>query len=590
VLALTSFLGIARWVGVKAPLAVVLVGLSALLEGTALLALAPVFNHQLGASRSSAGFAEHLAQSIGAPPGGEAVFWVGLFVVFGLAAAGVRMAGDAVLLWTRTRVEEISRNRMTTALMHMKWEAFAELPLSEIGRSIYQECWHIGVGVQYALQALGLFLAFFCYLAVAALLSPGLTAAAVAVGVVLALGVRGMSRRARSHAERFMAINADFGNRIQDLFGNLKFYRSTGMSDAVGEMGAALFRVFARSYWRAFVLSPLARSCLEIAALCFVSIILYAGVAGGAVDLGETIIFLGLFFRAAPRLNTLNETLFQTSIYINWYSDWRARLAFAEQNREVDPGPREVQLREAICLRGVHFLYPKREHHALNDLDLCIGAREFVAIVGPSGSGKSTVLDLVTGVLRPTAGRIEVDGVDLAEISLEAWRRRLGIVLQETPLFPGTVLDNVVWGSRDRDEKRAAMCLQHAHAAEIIARLPGGLDGDVGERGLRLSGGERQRVALARALYRDPDLLILDEATSALDSIAEEEVLTALRDLKGRFAIVIVSHRLAAVRDADRIVVLSGGKVVEQGPWSELVARPDGFMREMARRQDLLVS
>jgi len=588
--ALASFLGIARWVGLKAPVAVLLVGFSALLEGSALLALAPVFNRHLAAGQSGLGFTGRLAQAVRISPEHQTLFWLSLFVVFGLLGAAVRMGADSLLLWIRTRVEETGRNRMTVALMRMKWEAFAELQLGEVGKSIYQECWNMGSGVQYTLQTLGLFLAFFFYLAVAALVSPLLTAGALLVGAVLAWAVRTMSGRARSHAERFMTLNADFANRILELFSNLKFYRSTGMAEKAGEIGAAMFRGFAHSYFRAFALSPVARSCLEVAALLFVALILYAGITGAETNLGETIVFLGLFFRATPRLSTLHDTLFQANMCVNWYREWRTRLAFAERNREADSGVCEPQLHDAICVRGVRFTYPSRQQPALDGLDLCIGAREFVAIVGPSGSGKSTVLDLVTGVLRPSAGRIEVDGTDLAEISLDSWRHGLGVVLQETPLFFGTILDNVAWGSRDRDETRALLCLQRANAVDILARLPGGLHGEVGDRGLQLSGGERQRLALARALYREPRILILDEATSALDSLAEEEVLKALRNLKGHCAILMVSHRLTTVRDADRILVLSGGRLIEEGDWATLMARPHGVMREMAERQDLLLS
>jgi ATP-binding cassette, subfamily C, bacterial len=585
--AVFEFLPVARWAGGRAYGAVGLVGLAALLEGTALVALAPIFNQQLSADANMAGATLRLAQLLSIAPGNILPFSLALFAAFGLCSAAVRTAADSLLLWIRTRVEEITRNRMTDALMRVRWEAFAEVKLGEIGKSIYQESWYIGVGVQVTLQALGLLVAVLLYLGIAALISPSLTAIALLLGAGLAFAVRALSRRARSHTERFMTLNSDLSNRVQELFSNLKFYRSAGMVNKAREIGGQLFRGFAHSYFRAYVLSPMARFFVEGAALLFIAFILYAGLVVSQTDLAGIIIFLALFLRASPRINTLQDLLFQAGTYLGWYRDWKKRLDFAEKNVELDSGTAEVDFHDQVSIDSVCVTYPGRDRPALEGVNARIGAREFVAIVGPSGSGKSTIIDLVTGVLRPTAGQVNVDGTDLLKISLDAWRRRIGIVLQETPLFYGTVLDNVTWGAGHKDEARALASLERAHASHIIAKIDGGLHGEVGERGARLSGGERQRLALARALYRKPQILILDEATSALDSLAEQEILKAIRALKGGCAILVVAHRLSAVRDADRILVLEQGRIVEQGDWPTLMRRPDGVLRAMAQRQNV---
>jgi len=204
-----------------------------------------------------------------------------------------------------------------------------------------------------------------------------------------------------------------------------------------------------------------------------------------------------------------------------------------------------------------------------------------VAFVGPSGSGKTTLLDLVLGLLPPTSGVLELDDVNLADVDRSWWQQRIGLVMQETPIFQGTLLDNIAWLDDEPDRDRALECAQRAHMTDVLAALPEGLDTPVGHRGSRLSGGQRQRVALARALYREPWVLVLDEATSALDAASELVIKEALADLKGQISIVLVAHQLRIVDVADEILVLEHGRVVERGTWSTLAGEPGGHFRTL---------
>jgi ATP-binding cassette subfamily B protein len=196
------------------------------------------------------------------------------------------------------------------------------------------------------------------------------------------------------------------------------------------------------------------------------------------------------------------------------------------------------------------------------------------------------LLDLVTGLLQPTAGAVRLNGVDLADVDLRDWRSHIGFVMQDAPVFHTTVLENIAWGDPAPDETRAARAVEMANLADVIAGLPDGLHTEVGQKGGRFSGGQRQRLALARALYREPWLLILDEATSALDAESEQVIQAALASLRGSCSMLIVAHRLKTVQIADRILVLNTGEVVQQGTWSELLAA-DGPFRRQAVAQGL---
>ncbi|MER6675303.1 ABC transporter ATP-binding protein [Streptomyces sp. NPDC000983] len=238
---------------------------------------------------------------------------------------------------------------------------------------------------------------------------------------------------------------------------------------------------------------------------------------------------------------------------------------------EDNEGKKELTaLRGAVTFQDVGLAYDGGRA-AVRDFDLSVAPGETIALVGASGAGKSTVLNLVIGFIRPTSGRILLDGTDMNTLDLRTYRRFVSVVPQESILFDGTIRENVAYGMDDADEESVRTALRDANALEFVERMPQGLDTLVGERGARLSGGQRQRLAIARALIRDPRVLVLDEATSALDTRSEALVQQALaRLMRGRTTFV-VAHRLSTVRGADRIVVMADGRAEEIGTHEELM-------------------
>ncbi|MGB5451614.1 MAG: ABC transporter transmembrane domain-containing protein, partial [Sedimenticolaceae bacterium] len=225
-----------------------------------------------------------------------------------------------------------------------------------------------------------------------------------------------------------------------------------------------------------------------------------------------------------------------------------------------------------VAFRGVGFSYPSRpDQHVIDGLDLIVEPGETVALVGPSGAGKSTLLQLLLRYYDPQVGRVELDGVDLRRADPDEVRRRIAIVPQEPVIFGATARENIAYGM-DVSDADIQAAVDAAHAREFIDRLPDGLDTYLGERGVRLSGGQKQRIAIARALLRDPAVLLLDEATSALDAHSEKAVQLALEELMEGRSTLVIAHRLATVRKADRIVVMQGGRIVAMGRHEALVA------------------
>ena len=216
------------------------------------------------------------------------------------------------------------------------------------------------------------------------------------------------------------------------------------------------------------------------------------------------------------------------------------------------------------------------KHDVLNDIDFEILNGEFVGIVGESGSGKTTLVDLMLGLLDPTGGRVVVDDLDLSDLQRVAWRRRLGYVPQDVTLFHDSVYNNITAYRPDVTEADVLWASKIAQASDFIEKFERGYDHVVGDRGIRLSGGQRQRLALARALATRPNFLLLDEATSSLDGHAEHEFQMALENVRSQMTIIAIAHRIPTVMRADRVIVVSEGKIVESGPPLELLKVPEG--------------
>jgi subfamily B ATP-binding cassette protein MsbA len=240
-------------------------------------------------------------------------------------------------------------------------------------------------------------------------------------------------------------------------------------------------------------------------------------------------------------------------------------------------------LRGHILFESVIFAYPGSQH-VIHGIDLEIQPGEVLALVGPSGAGKSTLFNLIPRFYDPTSGFVQIDGLDLRQVTLASLRGQIGYVPQETQLFSGTIRENLRYGKLDASDEEIEEAVRAANVEEFIENLPDGFDTVVGERGVKLSGGQRQRIAIARAILKDPRILLLDEATSSLDSESEGLVQEALDRLMVNRTTVIIAHRLSTVHRANRIAVLDAGYLVELGSHAELMAA-DGLYARLYRMQ-----
>jgi ABC transporter fused permease/ATP-binding protein len=417
--------------------------------------------------------------------------------------------------------------------------------------------------------------------------SPRLTAVMLAVVPAVAIGAVVYGRRIRALSKKYQDAVADAGHAAEEALSAIRTVRSFAAEEAeAARYGAAVDHAFrlARTRAGAAAIFIGAASAGVFAAIAVV--LGYGGllVAQGQLTAGALTAFLVYTLLIAMGLGTLADL---------WAEAMRG-LGAAERVFEltdrvaampISGGRRLDRVEGRLALEGVGFAYPQRpEVKVLEGVELAIRPGEVVALVGPSGAGKSTVGALVVRLYDPIRGRVTLDGVDLRELDPAWLRRTVGVVSQEPVLFSTSVAENVRYGRPDATDAEVREAVRAANAEHFVAAFPDGLDTRVGERGQQLSGGQKQRIAIARALLKDPRILLLDEATSALDAESEALVQDALtRLMKGRTAIVI-AHRLSTVAGADRVVVLDGGRIVEEGPHAGLLARRGTYARLVERQ------
>ncbi len=304
------------------------------------------------------------------------------------------------------------------------------------------------------------------------------------------------------------------------------------------------------------------------------AVVLWRGSAlilAGAMTAGTLTVFisyLASFFKPVQDLAKLTNTIAMASVGVDRVN----ALLTAETSVEEKPEAVEPEkIKGAISFERVAFSYDS-ETPVLRDVTFEVKPGQLVGVVGHTGSGKSSLVSLIPRFYDPSMGTVRIDGVDLRDYKLHELRRQIAYVLQDTVLFRGTIRDNIAFGRPEADHDEIVEMAKLANAHEFISEMPQGYDSPVGERGLTLSGGQRQRIGIARALIRDSPILILDEPTAALDAESEHQVMSALQRLMDGRTVITIAHRLSTIRDADKIVVLEEGRVVEEGSHTELLA------------------
>ena len=389
--------------------------------------------------------------------------------------------------------------------------------------------------------------------------------------------MRFSARRLRPMYDNLEEAYGRYSSHQIDAIRGIEVVKALAAEESLRTLMLTRFQALADRIFRTQFLVLLYQGSLQLVSFASFGLFLIVGaieVVQGQLTLGQFVAFNALIALAsAPVLALLSlwDEFQYAGILVGRLDD----VLGQEPEQGTEPSLRPVTtLAGRVELRNVGFRYGHDGSPAiLENLTMTVEAGETIAIVGRSGSGKTTLIKLLSGLIEPTEGAILFDGFELRTLDYRTLRRQIGFVLQESYLFDDTIAGNIAFGEENIDPERVEWAAKAANAHEFVARLPLAYETRVGESGMRLSGGQQQRIAIARSLYHKPPVLLFDEATSALDSESERAVKHSLDDLLAGRTSFVIAHRLSTIRDADRIIVLDRGRLVEQGTHDELIAR-----------------
>lgn len=402
----------------------------------------------------------------------------------------------------------------------------------------------------------------------------------------LALTLRTISRRIRKIVRESQETLGKMISRVQETYEAERLVKVSNTYDfeekRFAEVNEHIFKLTFKNIKMTAVTTPVTQMLTMVAIACVVGMALYEA-QKGLLTIGEFITFLSaLLLMKAPiqHLSGLNGTFASISVAAKSIFDT------IDAEREKDDGP-DLLIQPGggtVTFENVTVVYPGKDAPTLKSFSLEIKQGERVALVGQSGSGKTTLVNLIARFLEPSEGRILIDGQDISKVSHRSLRRQMAFVTQDVVLFDSTLKDNLTYGLGNVTECDIQKALEVASLTELVQALPEGLETRVGEGGNMLSGGQKQRVSIARAFLKNAPILIMDEATSALDSKTEQQVVKAMNRLREGRTCITVAHRLGSVMEANRVFVMSAGKVIEEGSPQKLI-QMKGFFYRAAKDQ-----
>ena len=493
-------------------------------------------------------------------------------------------------IWLSADVNERVNHHLRMSLCRQLFEVgyayIARIDQGQLFNTVQGETYR----VSQALTALSLLIGALCtatvFMVLLLLISWQMTSAVVIGALLASLIVRLITRRGQQLGIEAVQAWDGLAERVMEMLNGMRMIRIFAQErrelERFEQASDQTRLVGRRADILVYMISPL----MEVIYLPPLFGVLAIGIVTG-VAAPTMIAFLILVYRTLPQIKNVDAGRVQL-VRFGGTVDAVDRMLRRDDKPYLRSGNRRFDgLRSGITFERVSFAYTRGdERAALHEVDLHLAKGETVAVVGPSGAGKSTLVNLLCRLYDPAVGRILIDGVALTEFEPTSWRRRIALAGQGAELMSGTIRDNIAFGRFDATDAEIVAAARQARAHEFIEALPAGYATAVGPRGTRLSGGQAQRIGLARALLRAPDLLILDEATNALDNPTELAIQQTLEALSGQVTMVVVAHRFSTLRNADRVIVLADGRVVEEGRPSELM-RARGAFADLAAGQAL---
>ena len=401
---------------------------------------------------------------------------------------------------------------------------------------------------------------------------------AVFSGVILLIIFLKMNSFVR-HLSRISASeNSNLNKWLVQILHGFKYLVSTNQMINLKNNITSSINILTSNQIKTGIAGAFTQSIREPLAVVLIIIIIYFQLIVFQQRLEPILVSIALFYRA------LNSTLaLQSSFQASFQDIGSMELINKEYKNQIIFGVKNgnkeiINFKKAIEFKNVLFTYKNSKTSCLRNINIKIKAKSTVGIVGESGSGKTTLVDLITLLNDSTDGTIFIDGISSTEINKNIWRNKIGYISQDTIVFDDTIANNInMWNEDSMRKKRLIEVAEQANILDFINSLPKGFDTEVGDRGVQLSGGQKQRIFIARELYRKPNILILDEATSALDTKAESKIQKSIENIRGELTIIIIAHRIATIRNVDKLLFIENGEITQMGSYDELKAKSKSF-------------
>ncbi len=580
-----------QYAGPALYMTLLIMGVMSLLDGFAVLLLIPLISttgiidfHIEGAALNSiVEFVGRISALLGGLPGILTIYLI-LVVLQQVLARKVHVYNASL----RHGFFQHLRVKTYDALLHANWRFFMKHRNSDIIHILTAEIGRVGAGTNSFLQLVSHFFFTVIQIGVAFWLSPSITIFLLLSGAVLLLFFHGFLKRSVSLGRRNFILGEQYLAGITDQINGMKDVKANTLEGS-------------RLNWFKYVTGEIRREQMEFTKLKATSQMYYKIIASVLIVLliftslqlfqaqaAQLLLIVVIFSRLWPRVTSMQGSMEEIAAVLPAFKEVRALTEEAQAAKEwgAEADVRPLKVEKEMRLENVSFSYEEGKI-ALKNATVTFPMNYMTAVVGKSGSGKSTLVDVLLGLHRPQQGEVRVDDKRLTNESIPALRQTISYVPQDPFLFHGSVKDNMQLVSPEASETDIWEALQFASAAEFVEKLPEGLHTLLGDRGVRLSGGERQRLVLARAVLRKTSILILDEATSALDSENELHIQRALENLRGRMTVIVIAHRLSTIRNADQVIVLEDGRIIEQGSYQNLARTSDGAFHGLLKKQQV---
>ncbi|PGK22487.1 multidrug ABC transporter [Priestia megaterium] len=471
-------------------------------------------------------------------------------------------------------------------LLQANWAFYLKKRKSDIINIMTNETFHVSAGINLFLQLLSSLIFTLIQIGIAFYLSVKMTSFILFFGLVLIFFSRKFIKNSQELGKITFELTQTYLAGITDHFNGIKDIKSNSLEDSHLSWFLSLSKKMEQNRIELTTLNTTSQMIFKVVSAFLIAIFVFLSIKMFTAQPAQLMLVMVIFTRLWPRFTGIQSNLEQLGATIPSFKVLlelqNECLEAKELNSQDYKNIQPIEIKHGLDCHNVYFRYNQNEDiYALKKINVHIPSNHMTAIVGRSGAGKSTLIDILMGLNQPDRGEVTIDHLPLTNDHLFSLRKSISYIPQDPFLFNATIRENLTIIDPNTSQEKIWEALEFAVAADFVRKLPQGLDTFIGDRGIRLSGGERQRLVLARAILRKPSILVLDEATSALDTENEAKIQGAIEKLKGTMTIVVIAHRLSTIRNADQVLVMEDGEIVQVGEYNQLAKEKKGIFSNL---------